>query len=281
MQEASEAAGWKCEYRQLDAGRLRSHIVVSEGDDVSFLRESANRRLSVVAESPADTVTVIVPASAACFRINGIDVVDNTVVVVPESTDFLALSDPGADALSLHIPTDRFRDSMSAVTGKLESVSFSGVQEFEVSADTIEGLRSSAVDHANSEVLILDLLRRFKTGSRYRQTLRHARVRQIVARTLEYIDANLGTHLRVTDLCQVADVSVSTLERVFRRELQMTPLAYIKARRLDAIRRSLICGDSDLPISQVAHDHGISHMGRFAAEYRRQFGTLPSEDRPI
>jgi transcriptional regulator GlxA family with amidase domain len=157
----------------------------------------------------------------------------------------------------------------------------SGVQKIEASTDTIEGLRGALADHSNSEALVLDLLRRFQTGSHHQQTMRHARLRQIVARTLEYIDANLGANLRVTDLCQVADVSVSTLERVFRRELQMTPLAYIKARRLDAIRRTLMRGDSDISIAQVAHDHGISHMGRFAAEYRRQFGALPSEDRPI
>ena len=42
---------------------------------LTFLRETANRRLSIVAQSPEETVTIIVPASDSIFRINGIDVV--------------------------------------------------------------------------------------------------------------------------------------------------------------------------------------------------------------
>ena len=63
MQEASKAVGWECEYRQLDAGRLEARTVLHEIDDFSFIRESANRRLNIVAESPAETVTIIVTAS--------------------------------------------------------------------------------------------------------------------------------------------------------------------------------------------------------------------------
>jgi len=69
MQEASEAAGWQCEYRQLDAGRLEARTVLRDCDDLSFLRESASRRLSIVAESPADAATLIVSASDSGFRI--------------------------------------------------------------------------------------------------------------------------------------------------------------------------------------------------------------------
>ena len=75
MQEASETVGWECEYRQLDAGRLEARTVLREFGDASFLRETANRRLSIVAQSPEETVTIIVPASDSIFRINGIDVV--------------------------------------------------------------------------------------------------------------------------------------------------------------------------------------------------------------
>jgi len=47
MQEARKDAGWKCEYRQLDAGRLRSGIVASEGDDV-FLYTEADEKFATV-----------------------------------------------------------------------------------------------------------------------------------------------------------------------------------------------------------------------------------------
>jgi len=153
--------------------------------------------------------------------------VDNTVAIVPGRADFHALSDPGADALSMHIPTGRFRDFVFAASGFQELRQDSTVHSFQVSTDA----------------------------------------------------ANLPSQIKIVDLCLIAGVSLSTLERVFRNELKMTPLAYIKARRLDAVRRSLISSDSDTPIAQLAYDHGISRVGRFAADYRQQFGVLPSEQR--
>jgi AraC family ethanolamine operon transcriptional activator len=293
MQEASEAAGWQCEYRQLDAGRLVARTVLRDCDDLSFLRESASRRLSIVAESPADAVTIIVPASNSLLRINGIDVISNTVVIIPAGTDLHALSDPGADALSIHVPADRFDDFVSAAVGPQHASGSSGAKAFQASAETLRGLRNmiracTAEDRAapasnHNEVvagrLIVDLLRDGATVNPRKTSLREARARRVIIKTLEYIDENLSSQIRVADLCCAAGVSLSTLERVFQHELQMTPLAYIRARRLDAIRRTLVRGDSDTPIAQLAHDHGISHLGRFAADYRRQFGVLPSEQR--
>lgn len=294
MQEASEAAGWQCEYRQLDAGRLEARTVLRGCDDISFLRESASRRLSIVAESPADAVTIIVPASDSCFRINGIDVVDNTVVDIPPGTDFHALSDPGADALSIHIPVSRYRDFIGAASGQIGASLYSGARGFQAGTEALHGLRkvikactaedaeapASFHSEANSDGLIVGLLQDMHADSDIKMSLREARSRRVIAETLDYIDANLSSHLKVPDLCRIAGVSLSTLERIFQHELQMTPLAYIKARRLDAVRRSLINGDPDIPIAQLAHDHGISHLGRFSADYRQQFGVLPSQQRP-
>jgi len=279
MQEAAELAGWQCEYRQLDAGRLKARSVLSEVDDVSFLRESANRRLGIVGETPAHAVTVIVPASSARFQVNGIDVGYNTVVVVPVRTDLRALSDPGADAFSMHIPSDVFQDCLIAASGNPESRLTAGAQSFRSDTDAVQGFRKAVTGQFGADWLLVDLLRQMRAHNGIRLSLRQARARRVVDKALEHIDANLGDNIRVVDLCQISGVSLSTLERGFRRELQMTPIAYIRARRLDAVRRALIQGDPNTPIAQLAHDYGISHMGRFSADYRRQFGVLPSEHR--
>lgn len=294
MQEASKAVGWECEYRQLDAGRLEARTVLHEIDDFSFLRESANRRLNIVAESPAETVTIIVPASDSIFSINGINVVHNTVVIVPEKTGFSLFSEAGADALSMHVPAHRFRDGMRAASSGPATSLLNGVQGFEPNAATLHQLRRMIIDGTSEvpapadqfgdkstlEMIFVDLARSMLADGGNAEILRKGRTRDVLARSLDHIDANLCAELRITDLCQVAGVSLSTLERVFRSELRMTPLSYIRARRLDAVRRALIKGAPDTPIAQLAHDHGISHMGRFSADYRRQFGVLPSEDRP-
>ena len=59
----------------------------------------------------------------------------------------------------------------------------------------------------------------------------------------------------------------------------MTPQQYVKARRLNAVRRSLLDSDCEqgIRVTDVALDHGFSHLGRFSGEYRRYFGESPRE----
>lgn len=96
-------------------------------------------------------------------------------------------------------------------------------------------------------------------------------------RARRYIEEHLARPLRVEDIAAAAGAGVRTLQRCFREVFGLTPLSYIKARRLDRVRRDLLAGGSDLQVSQAALAHGMTHMGRFSQEYRKMFGELPRE----
>ena len=69
-----------------------------------------------------------------------------------------------------------------------------------------------------------------------------------------------------------------SLQRCFKSYFQIGPFEYIKTRRLNEARRALIAADpSDCSVTQIAMMNGISHLGRFSAEYRAYFGESPSE----
>ncbi len=55
-----------------------------------------------------------------------------------------------------------------------------------------------------------------------------------------------------------------------------SPLEWVKARRLAAVRERLLKAPSGFAISVVALDCGFTHLGRFSAAYRRAHGELPS-----
>ncbi|MCI0409881.1 MAG: helix-turn-helix domain-containing protein, partial [Acidobacteria bacterium] len=58
----------------------------------------------------------------------------------------------------------------------------------------------------------------------------------------------------------------------------MSPVQYLRLRRLHQVRRALRRADSDLnTVQSVANRFGIWHMGRFAVEYRKLFGESPLE----
>ncbi len=101
---------------------------------------------------------------------------------------------------------------------------------------------------------------------------------RVLKRSREYIEAHLSEVIAIKMVCAYAAVSLSNLERTYRRELKMSPVEYIRARRLCAVNRELKRSNSNgKKIGQVALDHGFNHHGRFAGHYYAQFGELPSE----
>lgn len=97
---------------------------------------------------------------------------------------------------------------------------------------------------------------------------------------MEYIDAHLGKPLRLVDVAAAAGVGVRTLQHAFKRELGMTPLAFIIERRMQRVHADLASPDNaDRSVADVARRWGFVHMGDFAQRYRRRFGCTPTETR--
>jgi AraC-like DNA-binding protein len=99
-------------------------------------------------------------------------------------------------------------------------------------------------------------------------------------RAKEYIHANLDRALSSAEIARHACVSPRTLEAVFKRFGEVAPLAYARRRRLQAVHDILRLAHHEsrgINITEVALSYGFIHMGRFAAQYRQQFGCSPSE----
>ncbi len=99
-----------------------------------------------------------------------------------------------------------------------------------------------------------------------------------VHRAQDWIHAHIDEEIRITQLCEALGTSRRRLEYAFRRTLDVSPQAFITALRLNRVREALKArGAKHLSVTQIAFDHGITHLGRFAASYRRLFGELPSQ----
>ena len=58
----------------------------------------------------------------------------------------------------------------------------------------------------------------------------------------------------------------------------LSPKAYLKARRLNAVRRELLQDEAAVStIFDMASSWGFWHMGQFGRDYKDMFGELPSE----
>jgi len=80
----------------------------------------------------------------------------------------------------------------------------------------------------------------------------------------------------VAELCRSVGVSAPSLYRAFQEEFGIGTKEYIRSRVLSAVRSVLVTAAPGTQINDIANAWGIWHMGQFAADYRRQFGELPS-----
>jgi AraC-like DNA-binding protein/Flp pilus assembly protein TadD len=100
-----------------------------------------------------------------------------------------------------------------------------------------------------------------------------------VRRALAFMHGNMAERITLAELTSACGVSERTLLKQFQRFLGLPPLGYLRRLRLNAVRSELTKPGNGEPIADIAARCGFSHLGRFAAEYRRQFNETPSTTR--
>ncbi len=91
--------------------------------------------------------------------------------------------------------------------------------------------------------------------------------------------ANVAEQITLAGLASACGASERTLLKQFQRLVGLPPLAYLRRLRLNVARNELTRAENNDVISDIAMRCGFSHLGRFAAEYRRLFGETPSATR--
>lgn len=131
----------------------------------------------------------------------------------------------------------------------------------------LPALRAGMVDTLVEKVAALNLASTSAEGS-------HAVHWHLVQATRDLVQDHLQQPPTVGELCMRLDVSRRTLQNAFHRVLGISPLAYLRAIRLGAVRQALKTAPS---VTDAATALGFWHFGHFAKDYQAMFGELPSE----
>ena len=82
----------------------------------------------------------------------------------------------------------------------------------------------------------------------------------------------------ITELANIAGVSIRSLQDGFKKYIGMSPTDYLREVRLQRVREDLLSEQSlKKSVSEIAFSWGFTHLGRFAEYYFKRFGELPSE----
>ena len=98
---------------------------------------------------------------------------------------------------------------------------------------------------------------------------------EAVKKPVDYIRQNYQKQFTVETLAKLSHLSVSALERRFKKHLSKTPKQFINEVRLENARRLLI--ETNSSISQVVEQAGFTDHSYFSKQFRNFFGEQPSE----
>ncbi|WP_173081452.1 helix-turn-helix transcriptional regulator [Phytohabitans rumicis] len=97
-----------------------------------------------------------------------------------------------------------------------------------------------------------------------------------VKRALDAMEADPARPFTAHDLARIAGVSVRALQEGFHRHVGVPPMTYLRRLRLAGAHADLCrAAPGEVTVAAVAHRWGFAHLGRFAAEYRREYGVSP------
>lgn len=103
-----------------------------------------------------------------------------------------------------------------------------------------------------------------------------SRPSQRIEALMDYIDAHIGAPISLEDLARAGHMSVRTLHQLCAQAHDLSPMAWVRERRLQAAR-SYLRLHPQATITDTALRFGFAHAGRFASYYKARFGEVPSQ----
>ncbi len=98
----------------------------------------------------------------------------------------------------------------------------------------------------------------------------------LIAQLCDYMRANLESGLTLTDLEKFSGLSARGLQMAFKKHAGCSPMQWLTAQKLHAIRSKLLHADASESVTSLAGPY-FPNLGDFARYYRHQFGELPSQ----
>lgn len=291
-------SGWSLDFRQLNRGRSEVKLRGVSNSSLLLLEVAFDGRVHQRALPPPGYLTFGLPTGEqAPGRIGRRALSSESLNFFDPTQGFDAVSAPGFSAYTLSFSTERLARTaqLLGLPNPADNPGFGERQKLPYAED-VSSLRRIAATYLCAaqqyqgqaaqnlsqelESELCQLLLRAWHGaqpSRYEPVTNRSR---LLKRAMAYINSRPAEVFSVEELCHASASSMSTLERAFREHYGVSPKHYLTAVRLCGVRRSLLDAQfRQIRIGDIATQWGFWHMSKFAADYKKMFGELPSATR--
>lgn len=288
--------GWELHYEQLSAGAFRGSIDHVHLPGMSLLREGANCGVRQWGQMASSAYGMAIPVRmAGSARFSGQRLSIHSVMVGPSNDLELCSAEPlllsgiivDADLLnSLHErifdrPLSSWLERQVVVQvppNLANSLRETLLQAFEAFANA-PGLLGDPIAYRQLRDAVLMEWQRILPSEVDTSGLKSATARRkVVDRACTFISAHSNEPLSLLELCTRIGACERKLNYCFQDVLGISPGRYLRAVRLNGVRRAFKnVVDTTLGVQDIAAHWGFWHLSQFSADYKHQFAELPSE----
>ncbi|MBF0648013.1 helix-turn-helix domain-containing protein [Dysgonomonas sp. GY75] len=95
-----------------------------------------------------------------------------------------------------------------------------------------------------------------------------------INKCMQHIHENMDTDITLHRLAGIACISVDHLARLFKKDLNCTPVKYINRKKME--RAQLLLLTTDMPVADIAMDLSIDNISYFDRLFKQYTGFTPS-----
>ncbi|WP_025915932.1 helix-turn-helix domain-containing protein [Herminiimonas sp. CN] len=295
---AARLQHWQQEYEQLSSGAFSGSLEEVWFDNIQIFREKTNQVLHQIGRpwEGSRTIGVVLDASGGGL-LSGTALSRGALVTqggdedldfrTPKQLDIIAISTGAAElrefACTVWGVDTEAKLSTSGVFGQSVGVAH-GLGEFlELLLSNIKRSPGMLNSPRTRKIIEQEIFDNLVVATSDTSSVNHIVIptsrKGVVDKAKAYVLEHHDDPVTVADLCTALNISRRTLQYSFESVLDINPVAYLRAIRLNRVRRELKAGagGSRMTVADIAAHWGFWHLSRFAGNYKQMFDELPSE----
>lgn len=208
------------------------------------------------------------------------------VIITPVGEPKLLRHREAAEILKLHIEPSFVERVIEDMGGSAQK-GIKLLDNFGVRDAHIEGLARALLAEARTErfasriyveslanQLVVHLLRHYSSARKLDEDQAATLPRYKLDRATDFINENLREDLTLEKISRTLSMSAFHFAHVFKQTVGLTPHRYVMGCRME--RAKSLLRETELPITQIAHQVGYSNQSHFSTVFHRFTGKTPS-----
>lgn len=289
-------SGWEMEWRQLSRGCFQGQLKFARFESIALFYLSWNQAVQIQGISPPETISFGIEIRSQGqavwrgFKYSNQDVLINSDreidLKVPAGYEMFIIA-VKRDLLLEYADLQQRRlcsEDLQKSLGRANSAALNAIKaylqsNFALLDLDLDGKKIYPDAQSITQDVVSLLITVLLSIEDYSAQLSHSLQRMQLVKQLEkHMLAHLDQPLTIEQLCTVAGISERSLNNYFHDLLDMSPIAYFKALRLNRVRSALKLADPTIDkVASIAKQWGFQHMGYFSMDYKAMFGESPSK----